>query len=129
MAPLSLRHVLSIGMMLVAVDCGGAANNSSQSGVPSAGQGPAATLRRAEAGDAAQQAFLGYMYFHGDRVPQDYLRSYMWLNIAAARAPKETRSFIELMRAEVAKELTSAQIAEAQKRSSEWMDVFEKRQK
>ena len=54
----------------------------------------------------------------------------MWLNIAAARAADgKRRGLVEQMRTIAAERLTPAQVAEAQKRSSEWMDAFEKRQK
>lgn len=121
-----------MGVLLVVMGdagCGRAGDTNTPSRVQTSDAQPAATLRGAEAGDSFQQTYLGFMYFWGDHVPQDYVRSYMWLNIAVARATAERRSDIEQMRAVVAEKLTPAQIAEAQKRASEWMDAFEKRQK
>jgi hypothetical protein len=129
----TVREFLSMGVLLLAMNgasgCGRTGDDNTRSGVQAADAQPAATLRAAEAGDPFQQAYLGFMYFWGDHVPQDYVRSYMWLNIAAARATGERRNDIEQMRAVVAVKLTPAQIGEAQKRASEWMDAFEKRQK
>jgi len=128
----SLRQIVSVAVFLLAV-CGGCSwrtgDNRTRSGDQKADEQRAVPLRGADAGNSFQQAYLGFMYFHGDGVPQDCVRSYMWLNIAAARATGESRSDIEQMRAIVVERLTPVQIADAQKRSSEWMDAFAKRQK
>jgi TPR repeat protein len=116
-------------LVMAGAGCGPTGDSSTRSQVPTANEQPAATLRRAEAGNPFEQAMLGAMYFRGDHVPQDYVRSYMWFNIAAARASEGQRISIERLRAEVAEKLTPAQIAEAQKRASEWMDAFEKRRR
>jgi len=70
----------------------------------------------AEQGHAGAQAQLGLMYTKGQRVPQDYVQAHMWLSLAAAqgdkRAPKR--------RDRLAKKMTPAQLAEAQRLAREW---------
>jgi TPR repeat protein len=132
LVPTSFRQVLSMVALLLmmgAASCGRTSDSSTRSELPTADEQAVATRRRAEAGEPFQQMYLGLMYFEGDHVPQDYVRSYMWLNIAAARVPKESRSDVESVRGIVAEKLTPAQVVEAQKRASEWMDAFERRQK
>ena len=77
--------------------------------------------RRAEQGDADSQNNLGVLYHHGQGVPQDYVQAHMWFNLSAAGLPPgkdldraaENRDF-------VAELMTSAQIAEAQRRAGKW---------
>jgi TPR repeat protein len=121
--------MVALLLMMGAASCGRTSDSSTRSELPTADEQAVATRRRAEAGEPFQQMYLGLMYFEGDHVPQDYVRSYMWLNIAAARVPKESRSDVESVRGIVAEKLTPAQVVEAQKRASEWMDAFERRQK
>jgi len=67
-------------------------------------------------GHAKAQVMLGAMCFKGQGVPQDYVKTHMWFNLAAAKgnetAAKARDSTAELM--------TPAQIAEAQKLAREW---------
>jgi TPR repeat protein len=86
-------------------------------------------MRRAEAGDVFSQAYLGFRSFWGVGVQKDYVAAYMWIDLAAARASDKDRGSIELMRHDVAEKMTPQQVAEAQKRASEWMAGFLKRQK
>lgn len=75
----------------------------------------------AEQGDAAAQNGLGLMFAQGHGVPQDYAQAYQWFNLAASRAKDaETQNAATHNRDVVAKRLTSAQIAEAQKMAREW---------
>ena len=64
------------------------------------------------------------MYIQGKGVPQDFVRAYMWLNLSAARGDENGKKgrdiFMSLM--------TPAQLAEAQRLSSEWENAFEHRQ-
>ena len=78
--------------------------------------------KAAEGGNFSSQAVLGRMYASGDGVLKDFVIAYMWSNLAAAAAPsgsaggeiaKETRDALE-------KQMTPAQIAEAQRLSREW---------
>jgi TPR repeat protein len=78
--------------------------------------------KSAEQGDAFGQAYLGFMYEWGHGVPQDYALAYMWLNLAAAHssADFDVTKFYAERRDDVAKKMTSAQIAEAQRLAREW---------
>ncbi len=70
----------------------------------------------AEQGDARAQFSLSVMYRRGRGVPQDDVQAQMWLSLAAAqgdkRAPKR--------RDRLAKKMTPAQVAEAQRLAREW---------
>ncbi len=70
----------------------------------------------ADQGDASCQGDLGTLYEFGLGVPKDYVEAYKWMNLGAAHgaliAPND--------REEVARLMTPAQVAEAQRRSAEW---------
>ena len=75
--------------------------------------------RAALQGHAYAQYRLGFMYFVGQGVSRDYLRyveAYAWLSLAAARGENRAGPLGE----QVAKEMTPAQIDEAQKLVREW---------
>ena len=82
--------------------------------------------KAAEQGDAIALFNLGAMYFSGRGVPQDFVQAHMWLNLAAAIG--QPKVVIEL-RDGVAKRMTPAQVAEAQRLARGWMAAFEKRKK
>ncbi len=64
---------------------------------------------------------LGIMYDNGLGVPQDYVQAHMWYNLAASRYPPgEDRDDAVEGRDIVAKRMTPAQIAEAEKLAREW---------
>jgi len=70
----------------------------------------------ADKGVAYAQTLLGFMYANGEGVPQDYVRAYMWFNLSAAQGnPPAAKD-----RDDIAKRMTHAQIAEAQKLAREW---------
>ncbi len=69
------------------------------------------------------------MYDDGQGVPQDYVQAHMWFNLSAAGPPDEYRDDAARNRDRVAKFMTPAQIAEAQRLAREWMAAFEKRKK
>ena len=87
------------------------------------GVGTATDAIRAAAGepelegqDAARAKYnLGYMYFEGVGVPQDYVRAHFWLNLAAATGLAAAVKSRDI----VANEMTPQQIAEAQKMARE----------
>jgi TPR repeat protein len=56
------------------------------------------------------------MYIKGQGVPQNYVRAHMWLNLAAARG----KEYAKRVRDIVAKKMTPARIAEAQRLAREW---------
>ena len=61
------------------------------------------------------------MYANGKGVPQNYVQAHKWFNLAAAqdRYPFAA-TYGRLGRDLVAKKMTPAQIAEAQKLAAEW---------
>ena len=70
------------------------------------------------AGDTRER-FLerGIDYSLGRNVPQSLIEAHKWLNIAAARGSAEAR----LHRSEVAREMTAAEVAEAQRQARAWL--------
>lgn len=70
----------------------------------------------AEHGDARAQYNLGIFYDNGLGVPQDKVTAYMWLSLAAAQGREGAATFRDL----IARRMTPAQIAEAQKLVREW---------
>ena len=69
----------------------------------------------AEQGHASAQYFLGWMYADGEGVIQDNVRAHMWLNIAASSGDKDATHNRDF----VAKKMTPAQLADAQKLARE----------
>ncbi len=77
--------------------------------------------RAAEQGHPIGQHALGYMYLNGQGVPQNYVQGHMWLNLAAAQlGPGLFRNSAVSGRDEVAKLMTPAEVAEAQRLAREW---------
>ncbi len=77
--------------------------------------------KAAEQGVAKAQFGLALMYYNGLGVPQDYVQAHMWFNLAAAGLPPgEDRDSTVKGRDIVAKLMTPAQIAEAQRRAGKW---------
>jgi TPR repeat protein len=74
----------------------------------------------AEQGVAAAQYNLGTMYANGEGVPQDDLQAHMWVNLAASTSQGETNERYAKPRKMIAENMTSAQIAEAQRLAREW---------
>jgi len=75
-------------------------------------------LKSAEQGYYKAQNNLGLMYGAGLGVPQNYVQAYKWYNIAGAYGDETgTKN-----RDAVAEEMTSDQIAEAQKLTKEWIE-------
>ncbi len=72
--------------------------------------------RAAGQGETDAQIALGLMYEEGWSVTQDYVQAHMWYNLAAAQGQKVGRKY----RNSLAKKMTPAQIAEAQKLAREW---------
>jgi uncharacterized protein len=77
--------------------------------------------KAADQRDARAQNNLGLAYANGRGVSQDYIEAYKWFNGAAAIAShKDVRERAMKHQDAVAKKMTPEQIAEAQKRASEW---------
>ena len=70
----------------------------------------------AEQDHANAQNNLGSMYKEGEGVPRDYVEAYMWFTLAAERGSKRASN----NRDRIAKQMTSGQIAEAQRRARDW---------
>ena len=70
----------------------------------------------AERGDANAQYNLGVLYDNGLGVPQDRVRAYMWLNLAAMQGRESAATIRDL----VARLMTPVHISEAQKMAREW---------
>jgi uncharacterized protein len=74
----------------------------------------------ANQGHTLAQSNLAFMYRDGEGVPQDYVKAHMWFNLASAGAPATSRANYVEYRDELAKKMTPAQMAEAQKLAREW---------
>ena len=85
--------------------------------------------KAAEQEGAMAQHNLGSMYELGNGVSQDYVEAYQWLSLAVAGASAADHAHYAEARDALAQKLTAAQVAEAQKRASEWTAAFEKRKK
>ncbi len=86
--------------------------------------------RAAEQGFAEALNNLGMMYGNGDGVEQDYGQAHKWFDLAASRHPpgRKLRNSVR-DRDFLAKKMTAAQIAEAQRLAGEWTAAFEKQEK
>ena len=102
---------------------------SSRPPITTAGATELAALRqRAEQGDAAAQYNLGVSYENGRGVPQDDVEAHKWTSLAASRATGDRqKEYAETLDA-LSKQMTPAQLAEAQQRAANWQAAFEKRQ-
>ena len=60
---------------------------------------------------------LSVMYHNGQGVTQDNIQAHMWANIAGVRGHKKAREIRDVL----AKQMTLAQIAKAQKMAQTWM--------
>ena len=69
-------------------------------------------------GASAEALFhLGMMYCIGRDVDQDYVSAHKWFNIAALRGNAAAKEY----RCEISREMTAAQIAEAQRQARDWI--------
>jgi len=84
--------------------------------------------KAAEQGNVHGQLSLGAAYQNGSGVPKDLVSAYMWMDLAAQQGPKFTTpspaGFIsyqaQTARDEMVKQMSPAQITEAQRRSRDW---------
>ena len=77
-------------------------------------------LRAAQQDHPSAQNNLGVMYLNGDGVPKDYVQAYMWFSIIDADGYSGTQAGRD--RDNVAQHMTPAQIAEAQRLTTEWLE-------
>ncbi len=87
----------------------------------------AETRQRADQGEAIAQSTLGVMYENGWGVPQDNVEAYKWSDLATSRVTGDTQKEYAQTRDAQAKQMTPAQLAEAQRRAADWQATFEKR--
>lgn len=93
-------------------------------GVPQDFQESAQWFRKAaDQGEDQRQVRLGFMYRWGRGVPQDFVLAHMWYNLAGSQGSVAGTD----LRDEVAREMTSDQIAEAHKLAREWTERSGKR--
>jgi len=98
-------------------------------GVPQDDAQAAAWFRKAaDQGLAAAQFNLGNMYAAGRGVPQDDVETHKWTNVAASRSTGDDQKQYAAVRDVIAKQMTSAQVAEAQQLVMEWRAAFGARQ-
>ena len=81
---------------------------------PSAGIG-----WRRRRGHGVAQYSLGFMYDHGEGVPEDLVYAYLWFNLSAAQGNETARSNKDI----IEQQMTRGQIAEAQRLSREWIEA------
>jgi uncharacterized protein len=72
--------------------------------------------KAADQGFPAAQYMLGAIYGLGQGVPLDFVRAHMWLNLSGAQGNQDATE----VRDTIAKQMTPAQIAEAQRLAREW---------
>jgi len=82
--------------------------------------------RAAEQGEQGGMSSLGEMYAKGEGVPQNYVEAYKWLNLAAAG--KSLAAFYAEERRKLERRMTPEQIAEAQRRSEQFVPRKEGRE-
>ena len=72
--------------------------------------------RAADQNEAGGLRFLGSMYHGGEGVPRDLVSAYVWFSLADAKTKEPPSKEL----ADIARQLTPAQMAEAKKRIGEW---------
>lgn len=78
------------------------------------------SLAAMPAGTSAEMLFhLGMLYCLGREVEQDYVAAHKWFNIAALKGSAEARHH----RCEISREMTTSQIAEAQRQARAWISL------
>jgi TPR repeat protein len=76
-------------------------------------------------GNARAQFNLGFMYANGEGVPQDNVEALKWFNLAAFRARNAVQQEYADTRDALAALMPPAQISQALKRASAWIEAFE----
>ena len=73
--------------------------------------------RAAEQGNPLAEYSLGIAYYYGEGVVINYIEAYKWINLASAQGIKPAKNYLS----NIQQQMTSEQIAEAQKQSSEFV--------
>ena len=76
--------------------------------------------KAAEQGHAVAQYDLGVIYDKGEGVPEDDIQAYAWISLVSA----QDAEFIKNVKERLTGEMTSAEIAEAQKLSRKYREAF-----
>jgi len=63
---------------------------------------------------------LGLAYSTGQGVDVDYVAAHKWFNLAAIKGSELAKSW----RAQISAEMSTSQIAEAQRLAREWLNIF-----
>jgi len=79
--------------------------------------------RGAELGHPPAQLLFGRLYYEGEGVPQDYVMAHMWFVLGSIKGDETALYWREKSR----KQMTPAQISEAQKLAREWMEEHGKK--
>ncbi len=79
-----------------------------------------AVKKAAEQGHAVAQYDLGVMYETGEGVPEDDIQAYAWISLASAQGVENAKKVKEMLTGE----MTSAEVAEAQKLSRKYREAF-----
>jgi len=72
--------------------------------------------KAAAQGEAKAQFYLGMQSAYGEGGPMDLVQAHMWYSLAAGNGNAHAPGYLD----DVARQMTTAQIAEAQKRAREW---------
>ena len=116
----ALMRIIAVLLLTVSFAASGAAGPSEDADAAMKRHDYKTALRLirplAEQGDANAQYNLGVFYDNGLGVPQDRIRAYMWLSLAAMQGRERAAAFRDL----VARLMTPGQLAEAQKLASDW---------
>jgi TPR repeat protein len=75
--------------------------------------------KAAAQGDAGSQFQLGGLYFGAKGVSRDLVRTYMWWSLASAHSMGDLQKMSADLRDKIARRMTPAQIAEAQRRATQ----------
>ena len=71
----------------------------------------------AKAGQSDALYKMGLIYSTGSGVEVDFITAHKWFNLAAVRGSEEAKE----RRSDVAREMNSSEIAEAQRQAREWL--------
>lgn len=77
------------------------------------------TMQRASSEQSGEALYdLGMLYSTGQGVSLDYIEAHKWFNLAALRGNEAARDW----RGEISRQMSTDQIAEAQRLAREWLD-------
>jgi TPR repeat protein len=80
--------------------------------------------RAANQDNMLAQIRLGFMHRRGEGVAQDLVQAYLWAALAA-RQQSHVQTVAEMLQGSLAAEMTSDQIAEAERLAGEWIETHQ----